>query len=282
MVNLVVPVFDSLKLFQVAVDGKTDRVAQASLTAAIPLITSRYQVFDNHNLRNELELLTQDAACNALREELLSLYEFGKPVVQQILNTLQAAQNRTVRHTCQYCTIGSIKSLDHIVNKGDYPEYSIHPQNLIPCCLECNINKGRFWVHGGNRLFINLYTDELPKEQYLFTNITGNIAELDFDFELRQPKGIDIILWNRIVSHYNRMKLLGRLRHKAISEVTELLLLAKKTLECGTTKADIIDIMLQQATISRREYGANHWKASMVESLADSALFWQHVHRFRL
>ncbi len=246
------------------------------------MITTRYQTFENHCTHNELELLTQDVGCTLLRDELLSLYGFGKPVVKIILETVQAAQNQAVRHTCQYCTIGGIKSLDHVVNKSDFPEYSIHPQNLIPCCLECNVNKGEEWVNGGNRLFINLYTDVLPNDQYLFTNIMGNVAELDFKFWLRKPTTVDNRLWDRIVSHYDRMKLLTRLRHKAISELTEFLLLAKQSLERGMSQADIVGVIDQQAAIYRRDLGANHWKASMSEALANSTLFWQHVRKFRL
>lgn len=282
MVNLVFPVLDSMDLFRTAVGSKTDHIAHAALTAAFQLVESRYQVFEQHCMDNDLELLTQDATCTALRRELLSLYAFGKPVVQNILATVQAAQNQAVRHTCQYCTIGSIKSLDHIVNKSSFPEYSVHPQNLIPCCLECNNNKGEEWVDAGNRLFLNLYTDALPRDQYLFTRITGNVAELDFVFELQKPAVVDTGLWNRIESHYQRLRLRDRLKHKAISELTDFLFTAKVALERGTLVADIKDEMLRLTAVQRRVFGVNHWKASMGEALANSALFWQHARNFRL
>ncbi len=34
--------------------------------------------------------------------------------------------------------------LEHLIPKGQYPQYALHPNNLVPCCMECNrIEKGQ-------------------------------------------------------------------------------------------------------------------------------------------
>lgn len=40
---------------------------------------------------------------------------------------------------CPYCgNIGISTQLDHYLPKQSYPQYSVYPKNLIPCCKDCN------------------------------------------------------------------------------------------------------------------------------------------------
>lgn len=74
--------------------------------------------------------------------------------------------------TCQYCTLNSVNTLDHIIPKENYPEYAVHPKNLFPACSQCNSKKSNKWLDNNNNFeFINLYSHDLPNLQYLLQTL---------------------------------------------------------------------------------------------------------------
>ncbi|MDQ7860344.1 HNH endonuclease [Peribacillus frigoritolerans] len=49
------------------------------------------------------------------------------------------------RTKCAYCGIGDTNYMDHYLPKDDFPEYSIHSYNLVPCCSYCNEKKSKLF-----------------------------------------------------------------------------------------------------------------------------------------
>ncbi|MGL5254580.1 MAG: HNH endonuclease [Brevinema sp.] len=43
---------------------------------------------------------------------------------------------------CPYCEVNLSTTIDHVLAKTNYPEFSIFWLNLVPCCSDCNHNKG--------------------------------------------------------------------------------------------------------------------------------------------
>src|SRR5690606_726271 len=104
---------------------------------------------------------------------------------------------------CQYCTISSGNTLDHILPQNDFPEFVVNHMNLLPICGDCNSTKNRFFLNDdGERIFLNLYTDILPQQQYLFVNIDFNNDIVSVDFYLNNRNIIDISLYNLIYRHF--------------------------------------------------------------------------------
>lgn len=43
---------------------------------------------------------------------------------------------------CPLCAdLGHVRTLDHYLPKANFPLYSVHPGNLVPCCRDCNTGK---------------------------------------------------------------------------------------------------------------------------------------------
>ena len=44
-------------------------------------------------------------------------------------------------HACPYCNVATVDTLDHVLPKKIYPEFSVLAQNLVPSCSRCNREK---------------------------------------------------------------------------------------------------------------------------------------------
>ena len=61
---------------------------------------------------------------------------------------------------CPLCGVRDITDLDHYAPRSIFPEYSVHPRNLIPTCHECNLAKDNVWLtQSGHRIIFNAYFD---------------------------------------------------------------------------------------------------------------------------
>ncbi|EJL6904834.1 hypothetical protein NMT21_002973 [Vibrio cholerae] len=100
--------------------------------------------------------------------------------------------------------------MDHILGQSKFPEFSVHPKNLFPCCSVCNKKKSDDYVdEEGQQLFLNLFLDDLPKSQYLHVEFDKNWPPR---FYLKQPEDVSDDLFRLIESHYKRLDLLDRFR----------------------------------------------------------------------
>lgn len=72
----------------------------------------------------------------------------------------------------------------------------------MQCCMTCNGKKSKIWRTETDRIFLNLFIDEVPNHQYLF--VRGELIEGTpvFSFRLEQPTEIDDLFYAKIVGHY--------------------------------------------------------------------------------
>ena len=91
------------------------------------------------------------------KDALINLYDFNATVIKKIKGKILDSQIATINNTCQYCTLNSVNTLDHFIPKQSFPEFSINPLNLFPCCSECNSKKSNLWLDDNRLLFLNLY-----------------------------------------------------------------------------------------------------------------------------
>lgn len=266
---------DSFPVFITAVDGKSDLTSQAALIAAYPTIEPKFLNYDSLFFRNELEHLAVDGIHAAIKAPLLSLYYSKSPILAQIRRRLQDLQHRSIRYTCQYCTLETSKTWDHIVGKEEFPEFAIHPKNLLPACNSCNQIKGERWRTGLNKNLINLYIDQLPNIKYLDVDVfLDAYGEIDFRYTLRYRPGINPDLYSLILRHFAILHLTDRMREGAITHLTEFQNTIRPRLNTGESKASLISSSLESCAADRAVLGLNHWRPTMIEALINSQVFW--------
>lgn len=89
--------------------------------------------------------------------------------------------------TCPICGIRDATDLDHYIPRQLFPEFSIHPHNLIPTCHQCNNKKSTCWCEpqGNNRIIFNAYYDTITDENLFTSNIIieNNFPKILLEFD---------------------------------------------------------------------------------------------------
>ncbi|MGR6438728.1 HNH endonuclease [Proteus mirabilis] len=163
---------------------------------------------------------------------------------------------------CQYCTLNSVNTLNHIIPKENYPEYAVHPKNLFPACSQCNSKKSNKWLDNNNNFeFINLYSHDLPNLQYLFANINLIGNTFNVNFELRNENNINEDIFMLIERHYINLDLLNRFKSKSNEKIAQFENIIISNIESfDIPLSSALNSALVAVNKSRLIFGANHWE----------------------
>ena len=178
-----------------------------------------YQIYDAAFLQNTLHTVTASINFTSdQKSDVLKLYNYDSKPFTKLKNEIISRPNNYEVHTCQYCTISSINTLDHIMPKENYPEFVVHPKNLFPACSQCNGYKSTKWMTGGVFEFLNPYIHRLPTEQFLFANVNYVHGTFDVRFYLDNSNHlIPTYLFNVIQNHYRNLHLLERFKNESLN-----------------------------------------------------------------
>ena len=194
-------------------------------------------------------------------ESLKGLYSYKALKFKELKKELTTAPKNRIDNVCPYCQLDKVGTLDHILPKTPFPEYSSMPWNLIPCCSTCNSKKDDVWLDAGNkRCFINFYIDDIPAVQYFFANVSVVNDSINVGFELRFPLGYDSIMKARIENHYTKLGLIKRYLENSDDVITEL----EETISTsapGLTEAEIIKSIIDKCNKEQTRMGVNYWQA---------------------
>ena len=233
-------------------------------------LADKFVEYDDSFSSNDLVSLANYGFDGRDKTDLIKLYSYKSKKIQKLKISVTTIERNRILSTCQNCTISEVNSLDHFVNKKEFPEFSVHPKNLFPSCTKCNSYKGQEWRDHGQVTCLNLYLDELPDEQYLFVNI--NVVNNDVittRFYLENPNGVDPIFFGRIQNHYNKLHLCERFQENADTIITSL----ENTIKTYSDKLpleDIIELVISNSERDMKHYGYNYWKSILEISLVNN------------
>lgn len=221
------------------------------------------QKFNDNTL---CELISSSKINSTQKEVLKLLYSSQNKLLKELRRGLIYGSNNRIFNTCQYCTLNEISGLDHFVPKSEFPEFSVNPQNLFPCCSICNTLKGEKWRDSESSIFLNLYLDDLPQESYLeakIIDIVDGIPSIVFQI---QNDNISSKLLTVIKKHYKNLNLMKRFldySNDIITDFVQDIVSYKDSL----TKEQIKEITLKKCYDERMYYGYNYWQTVIKESL---------------
>ncbi|RFZ90275.1 hypothetical protein D0C36_20985 [Mucilaginibacter conchicola] len=237
------------------------------------VIKAAFDIYATHFRDNGLASLVPGPTFILHKRDLISLYNYNSSAISRLRNEIERLQPQQLRTTCQYCTLTSNESMDHYVPKDEFPEYAVNPLNLFPSCSKCNQHKSFVWRNNEKRTTLNLYTDQLPDDQYLFVEVKlDEYSELEFEFYLENSGRIDDDVFSLIESHFKSLKLLKRMREKSIPLISEL----RNTI-CSRLKnlpyAVIKEEIRETAEANRLDFGRNYWKSVVELELIECPYF---------
>lgn len=233
----------------------------------IDSIKEAYVEYDAKFASDTLASIEKTTIFDSISKELKDLYKYSDPIIEALRrNILKRAKSKL----CPYCTILSKTStMDHIIPQTDFPQYAVHPKNIIPCCDICNRHKSNNWKSENHLLFLNPYIDNIPAERYLFVDI--EIPEentLIANFSLRNETNISDILFKRIKHHYTALKLIDSFREAS----TDIFADIKQQIHSGEYDDNTtIKKYLQNRSLNLfRIQGNNYWLGLLYEACSQN------------
>ena len=247
------------------IKGKTSKKQHEKdlLNESKDFLLSDYKKYEEN--KHVLQCIKRDDRIPDETKDLLrKLYETDKPV------SLKRAQQKIIEllpkelsGRCPYCRLSEYNTSDHYLDKSEYPEYSIFPLNLIPCCSKCNSKKGdKFLDLDGNRMFINFRFDTLPDYEFLFCNIEcKNSIPLIKGFELRFKDNEPLEITIR--HHFDELDLDNRFKEFSRNTVSTIVDILQRNKSIKSRKR----ALLIRIGEFERNWGKNYWEASVFRAV---------------
>ncbi|WP_177763095.1 HNH endonuclease [Flavobacterium sp. I3-2] len=239
------------------------------LALLIPNVNACYDLYNiAHDANNHVSLIAH-GYIGQDQNDLLKLYNSKAVKLVNFKNDATTVLDNRASTICQYCTINSANTLDHIIPKVEFVEFAVNPKNLLPACSECNGYKLDRFKNNQDRLFLNLYTDLLPSVQYLFADviIINNIVEVDF--RLSNVNNIDPRLFRLLESHYEKLHLFRRFKSKSNTIISEMINSINASIN-QISRQTFIDITLDKINRDKLLHGHNHYKLILEEALINN------------
>ena len=242
------------------------------------VIKDQFIEYDNNFKNNSLENIDKYKHTKEEKTDLLKLYSYKNSIITRLKIKITTTESNRIINTCPNCTINEINSFDHYLPKDKFPEFVVNPKNLFPSCTSCNGFKKDCWVNDKKRLFLNLYLDELPTDQFLFVDIDiiGDIVSAAF--YLKNNGNINEDIFNIIETHYNKLHLLERFSTNINDIVTTL----ENTINSFITKVsleEIKDTIIEKCNKDKIAFGYNYWKSILETELVNNV---EYMKRFKV
>lgn len=249
-----------------------DPTYKQRVNVLVPNVKLCYNSYDiAHNRNNHISLLPHGYT-NPNKEDLIKLYNPKSKKLVDFKNDTTTILDNRASTVCQYCTINSANTLDHIIPKSDFSEFAVNPKNLLPACSECNGYKLDRFKNNNDRLFLNLYTDVLPLVQYLFVDIQITNGVVEVDYRLSNINNINKQLFNIIESHYERLHLFRRFKIKTNTIISEMTNSINSSIG-RVTKQTFLDMTLDKINSDKLLHGSNHYKLVLEEALLNNDIY---------
>jgi len=150
---------------ELANNKKLARTSYPHLLNKLNLILSQYIYYhDNHG--NALNITSQKIP-EKLKNGLIKNYN-NPPKELEYLEELRDSSP----DSCPMCGSSHSASLDHLLPKEDYPEWTIFSQNLVPAC-ECNTKRGQTLIGDrvNNERILHPYFDVILQKRNIHCHI---------------------------------------------------------------------------------------------------------------
>lgn len=201
---------------------------------------------------------------------LKGLYCYSAKKFKELKQELTTTPSGRISNVCPYCQLDKVGTLDHILPKTPFPEYSSMPWNLIPCCSTCNSKKDDDWLDENNkRCFINFYIDDIPLVQYFFADVSVVNGNIDIKFELSFPAGYDSVLQKRIELHYKKLDLIKRYLDNSDDVITELEFVVRNYAP-GVPDTEIINSINRTCEGMQAIMGVNYWRSVLEKACVNT------------
>lgn len=215
---------------------------------------------------------SHDIVSNVTKKDMVSLYndkfvKSGQPGRVYYDKILHSAPHGV----CPFCGIRIASTLDHYLNKANFPVYSISPINLIPACKDCNKDKGEQVSEKAEHEFIHPYYDIINNHIWLKATLQPNENTL-VTYSVKKPDEWSNLLYLRVVNYFKTLKLNSLYGIHAVGEILN----NKYKLSRLKQKAGIDELIndLNETALSCEYYYLNSWQSALYRELSSNEWFY--------
>jgi 5-methylcytosine-specific restriction endonuclease McrA len=253
---------------------------KALLIAKHKEIVSSYGTFVSAIQKRDLESVKPNKALASVRDSLVSCYTNKSAGIKKLKNDIRTTHGIRVLKYCPMCGITSPSTFDHYLPSSRYPEFAVHPLNLIPCCSICNSTKNDDWLNKDDRRqYLHLYSDLIPASDFLGVYLHAPVTAtgVGATFRLTKPKRVRTQDWRLIESHFTKLKLLDRYAEQSNAEIAEILESCAEHVTHGglRPKQFLLGIANRQVAV----YGSSSWRVQLMRKLAGSPKFLELISK---
>ena len=182
------------------------------------------------------------------------------------------------RDVCPYCNTTPVGSLDHVLPRAVYPEFSILAQNLVPACATCNRIKGDVCFQQNGLNLMHPYFVQIPDDPILFSAVAVGDREVTWKFYLQQNGDIDDEQFASITNLFDLLHLADRYSQVSGETITDLIGYLDE-LHQGGGAVETRNFLHGMAESARKSRGENYWKTALFRALAESDDFCDRGHK---
>lgn len=259
--------------FDICIEGVRDVDKKARLEGIREQIDQAEAQFDALATANELHSVIEQNSVNGTAgvvagKEMELLYDShmarqksrGRDTYDKIM--IAAAHGQ-----CPFCGHLPVSTLDHSLPKSRHPALAVTPINLIPCCKDCNHNKGTAGPVSADTQFLHAYYDDLTDDRWLYAQIVQG-SPPGATFRIAPPPEWDATTSARAHRHFNELKLAKLYASQAGRALQNIRKALKATYDASGQAAVSKDLMDRSESCA--EVSLNSWEAALYEAASQS------------
>lgn len=180
-----------------------------------------------------------------------------------------AIRNASPNAKCPLCGVGTVTVLDHHLPKSKYPDLSVCPYNLVPCCDFCNNAKRARYPKEAGEQTIHPYYDDFTQQQWIFARL-DTVGPLSLIYYVHPPHNWPEVAKQRAARHFSVVKL-GTVFSSNAND--DLIILRHHLVQLHNKKgtAEVLSYLDEEKIrYSRR---LNSWQYVMYQTLAADSWF---------
>lgn len=268
MKNLPKPLSDTNaeEIFEECVSAYRDKTKSAALLKCKDLVRLDSELYDK-TIPGKIEQFQQsslpdDVAKNDMIKVYTNKFVAEKSPGRKYYNIIREQAKLNI---CPICGIRPVKNLDHYLPKAKYPTLSVTPNNLIPSCRDCNMDKRDYESCDSQNIPVHLYFDDIPNEPWLHVTVGDNLEIL---YYISCSNTVDEGVRRRLEKHLEFYNLHELYSSHASSQIADSINMWKKVIFQSGEQA--LKLSLVDECESAETNDLNSWKSALYRGLINN------------
>jgi 5-methylcytosine-specific restriction endonuclease McrA len=267
------PDISAVETFTTCVEGFRSRSKRDRLKGIRQHIENVEAELDQISANAEIHLIADELAVAGplgavTAEEMVELYDShmarqksrGRSIYDKLMDGAHFGQ-------CPFCGHLPVSTLDHTVPKKRNASLTVTPINLIPCCKDCNHNKGTAFPVEASAQFLNPYYDDVTSDRWLYAEIIEASPPGAY-FYVHAPDVWHEVMENRVKYHFQKLKLGKLYASQAGRQLQNIRRSLSDIFDGAGPEAVKEDLVGRSASCA--DVSTNSWESALYEAAAES------------